>query len=132
REQREVHVDRRGERRAVAARRHSGAPLSGMRAPVEDQDVADSPGGQVVGDARADDPPADDGDAGGPHDAKTPSGLRKLLNSSALPLGSRRNIVACSPVWPAKRTRGSMMNAVFAPVRREARSWNSCHERTAP
>lgn len=28
---------------------------------------------------------------------------RKALNSSALPEGSRKNIVACSPTWPAKR-----------------------------
>ena len=33
------------------------------------------------------------------------------LNSSALPLGSWKNIVACSPTWPAKRMPGSMPNA---------------------
>ena len=33
-----------------------------------------------------------------------PAMSRNDLNSSALPLGSCRNIVACSPAWPRKRT----------------------------
>ena len=33
------------------------------------------------------------------------------LNSSALPNGSSKNIVDCSPIWPLKRTCGSMMNS---------------------
>src|ERR1044072_1971424 len=36
------------------------------------------------------------------------------LNSSALPEGSRKNIVACSPTSPLKRTCGSMMKSMPA------------------
>jgi hypothetical protein len=38
------------------------------------------------------------------------AGSANALNSSALPLGSRKNIVACSPTSPLKRMCGSMMN----------------------
>lgn len=37
------------------------------------------------------------------HLANNWSMSRKLLNSSALPQGSKRNSVACSPTWPLKR-----------------------------
>src|SRR4051812_15058688 len=33
------------------------------------------------------------------------------LNSNAFPLGSKKNIVACSPTSPAKRILGSMTNS---------------------
>ncbi len=38
------------------------------------------------------------------HLAKSWPRSAKALNSSALPDGSRKNIVACSPTWPLKRT----------------------------
>lgn len=36
--------------------------------------------------------------------AKIAASSPKALNSSALPEGSRKNMVACSPGWPLKRT----------------------------
>ncbi|WP_228022930.1 TetR/AcrR family transcriptional regulator [Streptomyces acidicola] len=36
--------------------------------------------------------------------AKTWESSANALNSRALPAGSRRNIVHCSPFWPSKRT----------------------------
>ena len=77
---------------------------------VEDQHVALAARGEVIGNARAHHPAADHGHRCPPHAVKTCSGCLKLLNSSALPLGSRRNIVACSPGLPGYRTRGSKMN----------------------
>ena len=47
------------------------------------------------------------------------AGSAMALNSSALPAGSSRNIVACSPGSPAKRTVGGMtkaMPAAFEPL----------------
>ncbi len=35
---------------------------------------------------------------------------RNALNSRALPLGSRKNMVDCSPTWPLNRVHGSMTN----------------------
>src|SRR6185503_4737434 len=54
------------------------------------------------------------------------------LNSSALPEGSRKNIVACSPTWPLKRTCGSITNLVPADssLRASASHWSI--ERIAP
>ncbi len=43
-----------------------------------------------------------------------PAMSRNALNSSAFPLGSVRNIVACSPAWPRNRTYGSMTKATPA------------------
>lgn len=46
------------------------------------------------------------------------------LNSSALPHGSRKNIVACPPIWPPKRTCGSITKRVPA---RRSRSASASH-----
>ena len=43
--------------------------------------------------------------------AKTCEKSAKDLNSRALPLGSRKNIVACSPTSPLNRIFGSMTNS---------------------
>src|SRR5690554_1458994 len=40
---------------------------------------------------------------GNVHVANSESRFLKALNSSALPEGSRKNMVACSPGWPLKR-----------------------------
>src|SRR5690606_8778934 len=53
------------------------------------------------------------------------------LNSSALPDGSRKNMVACSPTSPLKRTYGSMTNLVPASVSLLASASQSCMGRTA-
>src|SRR5579859_1138241 len=50
----------------------------------------------------------------GPHFANSMAGFSKALNSIALPQGSRKNIVACSPGCPLKRICGSMMNSIPA------------------
>ncbi len=44
--------------------------------------------------------------------AKIIESSANALNSSALPHGSRKNIVACSPGSPLKRMCGSMMKRV--------------------
>ena len=44
------------------------------------------------------------------------AGSAIALNSSALPAGSSKNIVACSPGSPAKRTVGGMTNSMPAPL----------------
>ena len=46
---------------------------------------------------------------GGPYLANSDARSRNALNSSALPEGSRKNMVACSPTSPLKRIWGSMM-----------------------
>ena len=53
------------------------------------------------------------------------AGSAIALNSSALPAGSSRNIVACSPGSPAKRTVGAMTNSVPALVSRAASAFHS-------
>ena len=53
--------------------------------------------------------------------AKTWRSSANALNSSALPDGSRRNIVDCSPTSPANRVWGSMTNSTPAATRRSAR-----------
>ena len=100
REQRQPHVDRRGVLGPEPAGRLAGAALTGTVRAVEHQDVAPAAAREVICHARADHARADDDEGGCPHAVKTCSGCRKLLNSSALPLGSRRNMVACSPGCP--------------------------------
>ena len=51
------------------------------------------------------------------HRANTWASSAKALNSSALPLGSHRNIVDCSPTWPTNRTCGSITKRTPAPRR---------------
>src|SRR5688572_22468082 len=58
--------------------------------------------------------------------------LRNDLNSSALPLGSSRNIVACSPGWPLKRTCGSITNRAPRSLSLAARACHSLHSRIRP
>ena len=48
------------------------------------------------------------------------SGFAIALNSSALPAGSRKNIVACSPGWPSNRTVGGITKSTPAPSSRPA------------
>ncbi len=56
--------------------------------------------------------------------AKICDGSRNDLNSRALPLGSLKNMVACSPTWPLNRIPGSMMNFTLACWRLSA---SFCH-----
>jgi hypothetical protein len=58
--------------------------------------------------------------------AKTRLMSSNALNSSALPLGSRKNIVACSPGCPLKRTWGSIMKLTPAWLSLSA---SFCHSR---
>jgi hypothetical protein len=60
------------------------------------------------------------------------AGSAIALNSSALPAGSNRNIVACSPGWPAKRTVGSMTNSTPAPDKRLASAFQAAISSTSP
>ena len=54
------------------------------------------------------------------------------LNSSALPAGSSRNIVACSPGWPSKRTVGAITNSTPAASSRSASAFHSSIASTSP
>ncbi len=54
------------------------------------------------------------------------------LNSRALPDGSRRNIVDCSPTSPANRVCGSMTNSTPAARRRSASSFQSAGSSRTP
>ena len=54
------------------------------------------------------------------------------LNSNALPLGSRKNIVACSPTSPANRIFGSITKSVPRDRSRSARSLHSSIGSTIP
>lgn len=49
-------------------------------------------------------------------------GSKNDLNSRALPAGSRKNMVACSPVLPLKRMYGSIANAMPAALIRSAKT----------
>ena len=51
----------------------------------------------------------------------------KALISSALPDGSRKNIVACSPGSPLKRMYGSITNSMSRARRRAANASHSDH-----
>src|SRR5690606_32990117 len=64
--------------------------------------------------------------------AKSRSRSSKPLNSSALPKGSRKNIVPCSPAWPSKRIWGSMRNSTSAARRSSASMRQSAIDRTTP
>jgi anaerobic selenocysteine-containing dehydrogenase len=57
---------------------------------------------------------------------------RNDLNSSALPDGSRKNMVACSPTWPAKRTYGSITKRMPPARSRSASAWKSSQSSTTP
>src|SRR4029453_6122417 len=70
--------------------------------------------------------------APGAHFANTCARSPNALNSSALPEGSRKNIVACSPTWPLKRTCGSITNFLPAPWRFSANDSQSFMGRVAP
>jgi len=50
------------------------------------------------------------------------------FTSIGLPLGSRKNMVACSPGWPAKRTWGSSTKATLCCLRRSARAFQVVHQ----
>src|SRR5262249_33237900 len=110
----------------------AGAAEAGLLRAIEHEDVLPAAGRQVIRGTRPHDAAADDDDRGVLHVANTSSGFLKLLNSSALPLGSRKNIVACSPGWPVNRVRGSMTNDTPAARTRPASAWNSSHDRMAP
>ena len=64
--------------------------------------------------------------------ANSLAGSAIALNSSALPAGSSRNIVACSPGWPSKRTVGAMTNSTSAASRRAASARQSSIASTRP
>ena len=132
REQGQPHVGGRGILGPEAAGGAPGASLARTRRPIEQDDVAPAAAGQMIGDARADHPGPDHRDRRSGHAVKTCSGCLKLLNSRALPLGSRRNMVACSPGWPAYRTRGSSTNGSPAARMRPATASNSPQSRMAP
>src|SRR5690606_11364770 len=59
-------------------------------------------------------------------------GSTKAFISIALPEGARKNIVACSPGWPWKRTWGSMTSSVPAAASRSARARQSSSVSTMP
>src|SRR5688572_10105093 len=107
REQREPDVDRRGILGSIPTGRGPGASLSWPSASVQQQHVAPTAGSKVIRDTGSHHPGTYDDYRRRLHAVKTCSGCLKLLNSKALPLGSRRNIVACSPGWPGYRIRGS-------------------------
>src|SRR5688500_11836788 len=98
-----MDVDRRGILGPEPAGGRTGTSLSWHCTSVEQYHIAPPTPGQVIGNARAHHTRPDDHDRARLHAVKTCSGCLKLLNSSALPLGSRRNIVACSPGCPAYR-----------------------------
>src|SRR5580692_1901178 len=56
----------------------------------------------------------------------------KAVNSRALPAGSRKNMVACSPTSPLKRTQGSMTKVTPALRRRSASLFQLSVESTTP
>src|SRR5690606_18124957 len=85
----------------VSSRGASGAAATGFARAVHDHHLAEPAAGQVPRHARTGHAATDDDDGSVPHAVKTCSGWRNDLNSSALPLGSSRNIVACSPGWPS-------------------------------
>jgi hypothetical protein len=64
--------------------------------------------------------------------ANTSAGFLNAFISMALPLGSWRNMVACSPGFPSWRMRGEMMKGIPAACRRLARAWKSSHGTIAP
>ena len=70
--------------------------------------------------------------AGGPQVANSWPMSAKALNSSALPAGSRKNIVACSPTWPLKRICGAMTKRIPAAVSRSARGCHRSMSSTTP
>jgi hypothetical protein len=73
REQREPHIHRRGILGAVPSGGAPGAPPAGSVAPVEQDDIASPPGGEVIRHARAHHPGSDHGDRAA-HAVKTCSG----------------------------------------------------------
>jgi CBS domain containing-hemolysin-like protein len=64
--------------------------------------------------------------------ANSLAGSAMALNSSALPAGSSRNMVACSPGCPAKRTVGGITNSTSASVSRSASCSHSAFGSTRP
>ena len=66
------------------------------------------------------------------HFANSFEGSLNALNSSALPEGSSRNIVACSPTSPRKRMPGSMTKLTPTSRRRAARACHACQSSTTP
>src|SRR3569623_1881655 len=66
------------------------------------------------------------------HLANNCASSANALNSSALPLGSRKNIVACSPGWPTKRMCGAIPKTTPAALTRSASARQSAIVSTTP